>query len=177
MTPTTFSGLVWRLTPDHGLELVANAESLTARALVGATAWTIFETLALSAVALDEELLAFTTVRATAIELQLGKDRCASAFTALRRVGWIELRQSRVLDNSRFGGAHYVLHGITIESPTVVSDRSYRKRDTERVDGVALVRDQVAEVAVKSKRSTSRSRDGEWSLFDGLVEESGVGGD
>ncbi len=58
MTATTFSGLVWRLTPDHGLELVTNTDSIAARVLVGATAWIIFETLALSAVAFDDEHLA-----------------------------------------------------------------------------------------------------------------------
>ena len=76
-----------------------------------------------------------------------------------------------------------MLHGITIERSAVAGDLVDRvdlerdiETDDERVHGVVLVRDQVVEVAVKSKRSKSKSRDGEWSLFDGLVEESGVGG-
>ena len=174
MTAASLSGLVWRLTPDHGLEVVTNTETIAARVLVGATAWSIFETLALAAVALDDELLAFATVRSTAIELGLGKDRCASAFARLRRAGWIELRQARVLGDSRFGGTHYVLHAITIDRTVAVDDRCDHERGTERDDGVVLVRGEVVDDAVKSKRSARRSRDGEWSLFDGLVEESGV---
>ena len=177
MTVTGLSGLVWRLTPDHGLEVVTNAETVTARVLVGATAWSIFETLALAAVALDDELLAFATVRSTAAELQLGKDRCASAFTRLRRAGWVELRQARVLGDSRFGGAHYVLHGITIDRTVLVDVRVGHERDTEREDA-GVVHDQVVEVVVKSKAKARRNgtREGEWSLFDGLVDDSGVGG-
>ena len=176
MTVTGLSGLVWRLTPDHGLEVVTNAETVTARVLVGATAWSIFETLALAAVALDDELLAFATVRSTAIELGLGKDRCASAFARLRRAGWIELRQARVLGDSRFGGTHYVLHAITIDRTVLVDVRVDHERVSEHGDGVVC--DQVVEDAVKSKAKARRNgtRKGEWSLFDGLVDDSGFGG-
>ncbi len=176
MNATSLSGLVWRLTPDHGLEVITRVESIAARVLVGATAWTVFETLALSAVALDDELLAFATVRSTATELQLGKDRCASAFAALRRTGWIELRQSRVLGNSRFGDTHYVLHAITIERAAAVDDRVEHERDVERDDDLGGVRDQVVETGVKPKAKRDRTRAVEWSLFDSLVGESGLSG-
>jgi hypothetical protein len=113
MNEAPMTGLRRRVAPSGEVELVVTSASADARCQVGATAWSIFEVLALDAVLTEDgSLVADSSIREMAARQRIGKDRAAAAFAALRTAGWIELRQSRVAENARFASASYVVHGI-----------------------------------------------------------------
>jgi hypothetical protein len=115
MNEAPMTGLRRRVAQSGEVELVVAAASADARCEVGATAWSIFEVLALDAVlAEDGSLVAESSIREVAARQRIGKDRAAAAFAALRAAGWIELRQSRVAGNARFASASYVVHGVAV---------------------------------------------------------------
>jgi hypothetical protein len=114
MSVAPASGLVRRVAPSGDLEIVLTAASVGARSDLGATAWSVFEVLALGARSVDGDLVAESSIRAVATRLRIGKDRAAAAFAVLREAGWIELRQARVASNARFASASYVVHGVEV---------------------------------------------------------------
>jgi hypothetical protein len=114
MNAAPMTGLELRMRANGDLELVVTAATADARSQVGATAWSVFEVLALDARPIDGVLVAESSIRETATRLRIGKDRAAAAFAVLRDVGWIELRQQRVAMNARFASASYVVHGVAV---------------------------------------------------------------
>jgi hypothetical protein len=159
MTVAPMTGLCRRVTPSGEVELVVTAASADARCEVGATAWSIFEVLALNA-ALTEDgsLVTDSSIRELAARQRIGKDRAAAAFAALRAIGWIELRQSRVAMNARFANASYVVHGV--------GDAEVKEREKQR-NAVKVTRSKSEAVSCETARRLFPDEDeddvrGEW---------------
>jgi hypothetical protein len=131
MSLVAWSGLTRRVTPSGEVELVVTAASIDTRSQIGATAWSVLETLALHARPSDGVLVAESSIRAVATQLCIGKDRAAAAFAVLRAAGWIELRRQRVAGNARFASASYVVHGV---ADTEVQERGEEGGEGDAVD-------------------------------------------
>jgi hypothetical protein len=87
--------------------LEVGAESEAARRALGAVAWSVLETLALTGQDLDGRWVATTNARDLASRLGVGKDRAAAALAALRRAGLVAPRASRDATTARFTASSY----------------------------------------------------------------------
>jgi hypothetical protein len=126
---------------DDTVGLEIGAESTVARRDLGAVAWSVLETLALTTEDVDGQRVATTNARDLALRLNIGKDRAAAALRALRAAGLVAVHLSRDATTSRFAASSY-----EVRLPVVRTD------DTLAADELAP--------RLEPPRTRTRARDG-----------------
>jgi hypothetical protein len=133
-----------------GPRLEIDEASEAARRELGAVAWSILETLALSGTEEQGVWMMTTNARDLGHRLDIGKDRAAAALGTLRRAGLVVAHTTRETTTSRFTASRYEvqLPLSTIESqqdapaetvpaptrPTRSRSRARADATTERLD-------------------------------------------